>query len=113
MWFVYGSTIYVILHSLSAYRRHLETHSETLHKDHHRDEENVVFIHRWSLYAGGLYKQVAFIYRWSLEQVSLYIHDSNRFITTYSNCIMKRVSGYSESYMQFVTKIRLTTQCLL
>ncbi len=57
-----------------------------VYKDHPRDQENVVFIHRWSLYAGsikwkvytwgpvkcGLYKQVVFIYRWSVEQVSLY-----------------------------------------
>ncbi len=54
----------------------------TVKLDHHRDQQNVVLIHRWSLYAGsitwkeytwgpvicGLYKQVVFIYRWSLEQ---------------------------------------------
>ncbi len=54
-----------------------------VYKDHPRDQQNVVLIHRWSLYAGsitwkgytwgpvncGLYKQVVFIYRWSLEQV--------------------------------------------
>ncbi len=54
-------------------------------KDHPRDQQNVVLIHRWFLYAGsmtwkvyawgpvkcGLYKQVVFIYRWSLEQVQL------------------------------------------
>ncbi len=56
------------------------------HKDHPREQHNVVLIHRWSLYADlttwkvyhyglikyVLYKQVVFIYRWSLEQVSLY-----------------------------------------
>ncbi len=54
-------------------------------KDHPRDQQNVVLIHRWSIYAGsvtfklypwgpvkcGLYKQVIFIYRLSLEQVWL------------------------------------------
>ncbi len=54
-----------------------------VYKDHPRDQQNVVLIHRWSLYARsivwkvytwgpvkcGLYKQVVFIYRWSLEQV--------------------------------------------
>ncbi len=57
-----------------------------VYKDHPRDQQNVVLIHRWSLYADsiawkvypwgpvkcGLYKQVVFIYRWSLEQVWLY-----------------------------------------
>ena len=50
-------------------------------QDHPRDQQNVVLIHRWSLYAGlatwivyyqrlGKYgKQVVFIYRWSLDQV--------------------------------------------
>ena len=54
-----------------------------VYKDHPRDQQSVVLIHMWSLYAGstvqkvytwgpvkcGLYKQVVFIYRWSLEQV--------------------------------------------
>ncbi len=57
-----------------------------VYKDHPRDQQNMVLIHRWSLYTGsiswtvytsgllkcGLYKQVVFICRWSLEQVSLY-----------------------------------------
>ena len=64
-----------------------------LYKDHLRDQQNIVLIHRWSLYAAsikwqvyiwmlvtcGLYKQagglciqVVFIYRWSLEQVCLW-----------------------------------------
>ncbi len=54
-----------------------------VYKDHPRDQQNVVLIRRWSLYAGsipwkvypwgpvicGLYKQVVLISRWSLEQV--------------------------------------------
>ena len=58
-----------------------------VYKDHPRDQQNVLLIHRWSLYAGliawrvytmgpvkcGLYKQVVFIYRWCLEQVWLYV----------------------------------------
>ncbi len=67
------------------------------YKDHPRDQQNVVLMHRWSLYAGsitwklyiallirttfysgpvkcGPYKQVVFIYRWSLEQVWLYLN---------------------------------------
>ncbi len=56
------------------------------YKDHSGGQQNVVLMHRWSLYAGlitwivytwepvthGPYKQVVFIYRWSLEQVRLY-----------------------------------------
>ncbi len=52
-----------------------------VHKDHPRDQQNVVLIHRWSLNVGsmawkiytrgplkcGLYKQVVFIYRWSFR----------------------------------------------
>ncbi len=59
-----------------------------VYKDHPRDQQNAVLIHRWSLYTGsitwevypcwpvkcGLYKQVVFIYRWSLEQVWLYMN---------------------------------------
>ena len=59
-----------------------------VYKDHPRDQQTVVLIHRWSLYAGSitwkvypwglvkcsLYKQVVFIYRWSLDQVRLYIN---------------------------------------
>ena len=59
-----------------------------VYKDQPGDQQNVVLIHRWSLYAGsitrkvypwgpvkcGLYKQVVLIYRWSLEQVRLYIN---------------------------------------
>ncbi len=45
-----------------------------VYKDQHTDEENVVLIHRWSLYAGSIawkiYTQgpanVVFISRWSL-----------------------------------------------
>ncbi len=50
-----------------------------VYKDHHTDEENVVLIHRWSLYAGSIawkiYMEdiytrgpanVVFISRWSL-----------------------------------------------
>ncbi len=54
-----------------------------VYKDHPKDQQNVVLIYRWSLYAGsiawklytwgtvkgGLYKQVVFLFRWSLEQV--------------------------------------------
>ncbi len=57
-----------------------------VYKDHSRDQQNVVLIHRCSLYAGsiawqiytcvpvkcGLYKQVVFIYRCFLEQGWLY-----------------------------------------
>ncbi len=58
-----------------------------VYKDHHRDPQNMVVIHRWSLYAGtvtwevyppglavkcGLYKQVVVIYRWSLQRVRLH-----------------------------------------
>ena len=52
-----------------------------VHKHHPRDQQSVVLIHRWSLYAisktwkinswgpvkCGLYKKVVCIYRWSLE----------------------------------------------
>ena len=64
----------------------LHTHQNLyICKDHPRDQQNVVLIHRWSLYAGpiilkvylwgpvkrGLYKQVVLIYRWSLEYLEL------------------------------------------
>ena len=59
-------------------------YSET-YKDHTKEQQSVIIIHRRSLYAASitwkvytfwsvncsLYKQVVFIYRWSLEQVSL------------------------------------------
>ncbi len=65
-----GSLLYVITVKL-------------VYKDHPGGQQNVVLIHRWSLYTGsitwkvhhwgpvksGLCKQVVFIYRWSLEQV--------------------------------------------
>ncbi len=60
----------------------------SLYKDHPRDQQSMVLIHRWSLYAGlitwkvylwglvkcGLYKQVVFIYTWSLEEVWLHMY---------------------------------------
>ena len=63
-----------------------------VYKDHPRDQQNMVLIHRWSLYAGsitlqvyawgpakcGLYKQVVFIYRWSLEPGALYLQMVSR-----------------------------------
>ncbi len=64
-----------------------------VYKDHdHRDQQNVVFIHGWCLYADsiawkvytwgpvkcGLHKQVVFIYGWSLEQVDCtYVYSSH------------------------------------
>ena len=65
--------------------QHLDNTVKLVYKDHPRDQQSVILIHRWSLYAGyitwkvypwglvkcGLYKQVVFIYRWSLEQVQL------------------------------------------
>ena len=70
---------------------HLRSTVKLVYKDYPRDQQNVVPIHRWSLYAGsiawkiytwgpvkcGLYKQVVFVCRWSLEQVWLYVYLEN------------------------------------
>ncbi len=84
------------------YYRYIPTVSNTIQwnlynyiKYQPRDQQNVVLIHRWSLYAGsiawkiytwgpvkcGLYKQVVFIYRWSLEQVCVYVCYRETFMT--------------------------------
>ncbi len=75
-----------MMHPYTALQHTLTYTVKFVYKDHPRDQQNVVLIHRWALYAGsiawkiyprgpakcGLYKQVVFIYRWSLEQVWLY-----------------------------------------
>ncbi len=68
-------------------RNHVIKHTlKLVYKDHPRDQQYVVLIHGWSLYASwiiwkvytwgpvkcGFYKQVVFKYRWPLELVSLY-----------------------------------------
>ncbi len=45
-------------------------YSETLYKDHLREEQNVVLIHRWSLYAGSIIWKV---YLWGPVKCGLYI----------------------------------------
>ncbi len=61
---------------------HLNT-AKLVYKDYPRDQQNMVRIHRWSLYASsitwkiyswrpvecGLDRRMVFIYKWSLEQV--------------------------------------------
>ncbi len=85
-----------------------------VYKDHHRDQQNVVLIHRWSLYAGpitqkvyqwrpvkcGLYKQVVLIYRWSLEQVWLYLVILFPFCTFSFICQLKKNPNLFEVFIQ-------------
>ncbi len=86
---LFGASRYLRLyHCECRLHRKLTTVTVKLYiKTNPRDQQKVVLIHRWSLYAGsiawkvyagghincGLYKQMIFIYRWSLEQVRLYM----------------------------------------
>ncbi len=78
------------------------------------DQQNVVLIHRWSLYTGsirwkaylwgpvkcGLYRQVVLIYR-SLEEVSLYIYIviRQRYLADLIFLALRRISKFKTIYI--------------
>ncbi len=82
----YSASQYHVLDPEKLSQSVFEITMKLFYKDHARDQQNVVLIHRWSLYTGiiawktytwrpvkcCLYKQVVFIYNGSLNQIWLY-----------------------------------------
>ncbi len=90
------------------------------YKDHPRSQQNVVFIHRWSFYAGsmawevytrglvicGLYKQLVFMYRWRLAGLTVYAIKLNRIRNSHGNmfsCLQVSCRTPWEQNSQWIT----------
>ncbi len=92
-----------------------------VHKKYPRDKQNVVIIHRKSLYTGlitwkmwklpvthGPYKQVVFIYRWSLRRFHCIKKLQNVF-NRFSREITIRSSGWSKCVSHDFSTCRIFT----